>query len=297
MAESDSSLLNLDDEDLYKRLLLESLEKEGAAGLGGLQPQEPLGRRVVPKPGFCVKTKADNEQKVFINVCTAEEVPEPRDINEEELREILESEDAGKYRVSMSIGEPHTEVDKGGKGCTAYDVIVNPNFYDKMQKQDIFKAFFLVVCLEGLEQKYQMLLSRNYTILKNRRCLGALQEQFLRTKSKPFIHEMDRDKSSSLISEVESTETRIPEPEYTIIKEPADGYPEFLVAEFKLPAVRSVKFLTLDVGEDRIVLGARPDLYHLDIFLPYNINREESGAQFNKKTRTLTLTMPVQPAS
>ena len=41
--------------------------------------------------------------------------------------------------------------------------------------------------------------------------------------------------------------------------------------------------MTLDIGEDRILLETRSNVYLLDIFLPFNIVQEEVGAQFNKK--------------
>ena len=43
--------------------------------------------------------------------------------------------------------------------------------------------------------------------------------------------------------------------------------------------------MTLDIGEDRILLETRSNVYLLDIFLPFNIVQEEVGAQFNKKTK------------
>jgi hypothetical protein len=49
----------------------------------------------------------------------------------------------------------------------------------------------------------------------------------------------------------------------------------------------------LDIGEDRIVLNTRSGIYFLDIFLPFNLNQDECGAQFDKKTQVLTITMPV----
>ena len=47
-----------------------------------------------------------------------------------------------------------------GKGCTVYDVVVNPQFMEKMQTSELFKTFFLTVMMEGLEQKYDTELSR-----------------------------------------------------------------------------------------------------------------------------------------
>ena len=43
--------------------------------------------------------------------------------------------------------------------------------------------------------------------------------------------------------------------------------------------------MTLDIGEDRIILETRSNIYHLDVFLPYNLIQEECGAQFNRKTK------------
>lgn len=43
--------------------------------------------------------------------------------------------------------------------------------------------------------------------------------------------------------------------------------------------------LSVDVGEDRIVLETRSNKYYLDIFLPYLLIQEDCVAQFNRKTR------------
>lgn len=47
----------------------------------------------------------------------------------------------------------------------------------------------------------------------------------------------------------------------------------------------SSRSLVLDVGEDRLVLTARPSLFHLDIFHPFLINEENSVAQYNNSTQ------------
>ncbi|CAB1341421.1 unnamed protein product [Coregonus sp. 'balchen'] len=51
--------------------------------------------------------------------------------------------------------------------------------------------------------------------------------------------------------------------------------------------------LVLDLGEDRLVLNARPSLFHLDCFTPFFIDQEGSVAQYNTNTQILTVTMPV----
>ncbi len=70
----------------------------------------------LPEPGFCLKTKAaSGSEKVFLNVCSSADIALPRDISEEELVALIENmEDAAfQFRVPMSLGEPHTELDNG----------------------------------------------------------------------------------------------------------------------------------------------------------------------------------------
>ena len=82
-------------------------------------------------------------------------------------------------------------------GCTAYDVVINPTFYNKIQNSELFKSFFLTIVFEGLESKYDLELERNWTVLKNKKCMGVLQPHFIRSKSKPVIMEMDDENTST----------------------------------------------------------------------------------------------------
>ncbi|XP_068097265.1 PIH1 domain-containing protein 1 [Hyperolius riggenbachi] len=295
---SDKSLLSAElnaemEEAMYEQMLMKAKQD-----IQSRLPNPVESTQIRPQPGFCIKTKTSKNEKIFINICKSEQIPAPPDLSEEELVSILESDDPSGYRVAMSIGEPHVEIDNSGGGCTAYDIVINNSFFEKIKNNELFREFFITVAMEGLENKYELELSREWRMLKNRRFMGSIFDQNIRTKSKPMIQEVDTTASQpapkkTLISEITSS----PEvPEFTIVAEPPEGHPAFLVAEISLPKVLSVRSLVLDLGEDRIVLLGRPDLYHMDIFIPYNIVQEESGAQFNKDTKVLTITMPVQPA-
>lgn len=48
----------------------------------------------------------------------------------------------------------------GGQGCTAYDVVIHPSFFEKMKDSEVFRTFFMSVTMEGLEEKYSITLSR-----------------------------------------------------------------------------------------------------------------------------------------
>lgn len=298
-------------DDLLRRLLLNSPDIKDESDT----KQQTSGgipyTTIVPVPVMCLKTRTDKGEKVFINLCHSGNVPEPKDLTDDELLQVLESEDPTQFRIPMSIGEPHAEIDKSGSGCTAYDVVVNPKFMDKMKRSELFKTFFLTIMCEGIESKYEILLKRDWVVLKNRKCVGKMMEQHIRTKSKPLIMDMDnglpeqlpteQPEKRNLIEEVQQHEEdlmkRAPEPKFTIIQEPTEGHPDFLVAEIHLPNIKTAQSLTLDIGEDHLVLMTRSHVYHLDIFLPFNLVTEECGAQFDRTTKILTVTMPVKAES
>ncbi|XP_029015431.1 PIH1 domain-containing protein 1 isoform X2 [Betta splendens] len=172
----------------------------------------------------------------------------------------------------------------GSQGCTAYDVVINQEFFQKCQEELLFQQFVILVSFEGLENKYKLELSRDWKVLKNRKFLGSVSEQNIRTKSKPVIQELQPQESSTASAK---------RPEFLLLVEPSSGNPEYLIAEIKLPGVLSSRSLVLDVGEDHLILTARPSLFHLDTFHAFLINQENSVAQFNKSTQILTVIMPI----
>lgn len=278
---TDASLLNSElelqqQEELYQQLLLQTM--------GQIQNENPDSKVIRPQPGLCVKTMLEpSKQKVFINICQSNSVPPPPPLSRDDLVELLQSEDPSGYRVPMSLGEPHTEIDNSSQGCTAYDVVINQDFFQTCQNDHLFLQFVILVSVEGLENKYSLDLSRDWKVLKNRKFLGSIGEQSIRTKSKPVIQELQPQESTAVTKR----------PEFTLLVEPPAGDAQYLIAEIKLPGVVSARTLVLDVGEDRLVLTARPSLYHLDIFHPFNIDQENSVAQYNTSTQILTVTMPM----
>lgn len=64
-----------------------------------------------------------------------------------------------------------------------------------------------------------------------------------------------------------------------------------LPVECSSPVQKSSRSLVLDVGEDRLVLTARPSLFQLDVFHPFLINQENSVAQYNSSTQVQNYTV------
>lgn len=277
---TDSSLLNSEleqQEELYQQLLLQTM--------GKMQNENPESKVIRPQPGMCVKTLSEpDKHKVFVNICQSTSVPPPPELSREELVELLQSEDPSGYRVPMSLGEPHTELDNSSQGCTAYDVVINQEFFQRCQKDSLFQQFVILVSLEGLENKYNLELSRDWKVLKNRRFLGSVSEQNIRTRSRPVIQELQPEWRCSDAAK---------RPDFVLYVEPPAGDPQYLVAEIQLPGLASSRSLVLDVGEDRLLLNVRPSLFHLDVFHPLTVDQENSVAQYNTHTQVLTVTMPL----
>ncbi|XP_058815261.1 PIH1 domain-containing protein 1 [Topomyia yanbarensis] len=82
-------------------------------------------------------------------------------------------------------------------------------------------------------------------------------------------------------------------PDCRLFKEPAVGKPRVLIGEFYLPECTSSKEITLDIGEDRILLEARKKGYLLDVFVDYSIDESRTKASFNTETKMLNVIMPV----
>ena len=99
---------NFDEEEFYKKLLLEETKK--------LENLTPDRHEFVPKPGYVIKLRSSKDEKVFINVCTSDKIPAPKEVSDQELVDILQSVDPTQYRVPMSLGEPHVELDNRGQG-------------------------------------------------------------------------------------------------------------------------------------------------------------------------------------
>jgi hypothetical protein len=280
---------NLNGNEAQLGQLLASLEQQK----NGQQNTDQTFKKIRPESGFVLKTmNTQKNEKVFLNICKSNEINAPKDITEEELIKLIENEDSAfQFRIPMSLGEPHAELDNSGCSCMAYDICINPKFYTKIQESSTFMGFFMSISLEGLEEKYSIKLDKNCKLLKNKKFMGQIGEQHIKVKSKPLIAEVDRAEKQP--EKDESAAKKGETPKYKIFREPMEGEAEFLVCEIELPKIVYANSIVLEIGEDRILLNTRSGLYHLDIYLPYDLNQEECGAQFDKTSRILTVTIKV----
>jgi hypothetical protein len=143
---------------------------------------------ITPIPGFTVKTKRQDDMKVFINLCTHTSISEPG--NKKKLND--DGEEVEGLNIPMSVGIGRNDVDHSGSTCVVHDVIVNPTVLQE-SIDDVtgkYKDFICHLLLQCLEQKFQYTLDTKYK-LPNIKYKGAIESQRIQDrKNMPSIVEI-----------------------------------------------------------------------------------------------------------
>ncbi|EDW11371.2 uncharacterized protein Dmoj_GI17105 [Drosophila mojavensis] len=281
---------------------------------------------VQPTPGFCVKSfKINSNEKFFINVCQAPEVPGPKDISDGELISILESTTPGSFRVPMSISEIRHTKDRSNNSVEVCDIAINPKFLTKIKKSQLFNNFFLQIVAEALSEKYNVQITMDKTIiLSNRKFIGTLVAHRVRNKDMQRASDAGgtpdavgraisenkhtaepststSTKPSKLIQEIDEQHaatirnnwTKNHQPLYKLRARIRDENVDEIHAELYLPNCVSSQEFSLDVGEDRILVESLKHGYIFDTFVKYRLNQERAQALFDKTSKMLQIRIPV----
>ncbi|XP_022233639.2 PIH1 domain-containing protein 1-like [Drosophila obscura] len=291
----------------------------GANPSGNIQQQQQAPPRdaliVQPTPGFCMKSfKVNTNEKFFINVCQAPEVPAPEDVTEEELIAILESPTPGSFRVPMSISDPRQTKDRSNKTVDVCDIAINPQFLVKLQKSQLFKNFFQQLAAEALSEKYNVQISMEKTIiLNNRKFMGTLVSHRVRNADVKHVQSVtgspaaaieageDQQKApSKLVQEIDAKHAaairnsrQTEELQYKLRAQIRDEAVHEIHAEIYLPNCVSSHEVNLDVGEDRILVESKKHGYLFDKFVNYRLQQDRARALFDKTSKMLQVRIPV----
>ncbi|KAM6188309.1 PIH1 domain-containing protein 1 isoform 3-T3 [Sarcoramphus papa] len=265
------------DDEALRRLLLQVSQDDEEP------PPAAPSRAVTPQPGLCVKTRAGGA-KVFVNVCHSGEVPPPPPLSPPGLRRLLHAPPtaAGAFRIPMSLGEPHAELDRGGRGCTAYDVVVNSGFFRTLQADPLYLEFFLTVAMEGLSEKLA----------------GAAEPQVHGLHLSPEHPGTAPAPHPGARGPPAGAAAATPQPPRAppvrgggraFLPAPAGAAGACAAAPCRAGS------LWLGLSEERLVLGGAeggPPLLELGLPLPPDPTR--CHARFHRRTKVLTVTMPLQ---
>ena len=121
-------------------------------------------RLAKPTPGFCIKSEKysikhpSQRKKVFINICSLEEVASP-----------LES-DKNMWQLPYLLNKGRHDQDNKGKVCMTFDVVFNPKAIELSMKNLSFKKFVCDTAINGINSqlltKEEEKISNDYVIKK-----------------------------------------------------------------------------------------------------------------------------------
>jgi hypothetical protein len=96
--------------------------------------------------------------KVFINVCTDSQVPQPENVFGEELfSRIQNGED---WVVPVVISKQREDYDRAGKRCLVWDCCIHPRVVLEATKDKGVKIILIETCIELVEDSASVELSR-----------------------------------------------------------------------------------------------------------------------------------------
>ena len=154
---------------------------------------------------------------------------DPPDISDEEVAIAITSPDPPSFKLPLSLGPPHEELDHNGNSCVAFDVVISPKFVTIAQSRQLMLQLLVAAALEGIEAKYDLSLARDWTLLKNKKVMGSIQSQCIRTAEQPLISEIAPQKQTNS----SNTDTNHLPTESFILREPQKGDIKRLLVVFR----------------------------------------------------------------
>lgn len=167
-----------------------------------------------------------------------------------------------------------------------------------MEDSLLFKTFFMTVIIEAIEDKFKVELDKNqWVTLRNKVYFGKMPKHYIRRRDLPMVQECSRadaaaakHSSRPLISEVETKRTApAPQTPPFTVTERDDGR---TVVTLQLPpAVTSQSQLSVEVGEDRLVVSAETARLLADVELPRRVDADSARAAFSLASHRLAVSL------
>uniref|UniRef100_A0A0N4UP68 PIH1 domain-containing protein n=1 Tax=Dracunculus medinensis TaxID=318479 RepID=A0A0N4UP68_DRAME len=234
----------------------------------------------------------ESKCKLFLNICHCINVPRPiEDYDEDKIAEIIDSDDPGRYRIPLSVGELECIRDNRNENCAKIDIIVNSTFYaERLEISEFFRQLLLLILTDALDAKHKIKIDLKKAVqLKNRRVMGDLSTQ--RIKKEPankFIQEtVEPAEEENLIFD-----NYLPRNCLLFLKRGKEF--ELLI---KFPKentpIEDPKRLCLKINDDRLVLILDRRRTIADVYFPFKINYDNPNVELFVDKDTLRVTAAV----
>lgn len=275
-----------------------------------------------PEPGYVMKTSADGEMKVFLNIATSDKIDKPTSvssINTDGQRGL-------NWSLPYTLAPVRRDMDKKNVVCHVYDVVFHPDALHLASRNKSFRNLVNDTAIDAIQQNFKVKLDRTNLKFPKISYKGMAKPTVIRKKIENY------DASQLEPSPLDSIYPSLPDdskdkPSITIPTEaPIDNYtipkfkivqrrgvefhemtheldaklnitiPQELVVSIDLPLLNTTQDANLEVTSKRIHLTSeKPAKYRLEVNLPYEVKEENGSAKFDKAKRQLIIALPVVP--
>lgn len=283
-----------------------------------------------PQPGFVIKTSADGQQKVFINVAQCENVGQPTS----EGGVCKQTGQKGlNWQLPYVQSKPKHDFDKNRVICAVFDVIFHPDALHLAAKNGSFKKLIVNTACDAVCGAYDIKLDRCNLRFPKMAYKGQITPAVIRTKNatdttipmpgsdNSAAYSLHRTDSTESEDDKSSASTTCDEsngrdehfgyttPKYELIHRRHVEMHEFtheidaklnltlpkeLVIKIRLPLLSSAKHVVLDVNTKSLHLHCdHTAKYWLDVKLPYEVDKEIGSAKFDAQQKVLIIALPV----
>lgn len=276
---------------------------------------------ITPEPGFVIKSIANGNEKIFINVAKSEKCEKPtsqRGFNEKT------GENGLNWRLPYVQSKPKRDFDKNKVICAVYDVIFHPDTLHLASKSPAFRKLVIETAYDAVRTTFDLTLdSTKHLKFPKLAYKGVpspvvirkhLKEQSINGYGKSFIGDQNdvenvvqnngnnNAKSMAVIDEYATPKYDIIHRQHVEMHEYTNELdaklnitiPKELVIKIHLPLLNSSKDVVLDVNTKSIYMHCdTPAKYKLNVSLPFDVDKEMGIAQFDNQTKFLAITLPV----
>lgn len=270
---------------------------------------------VRPQPGYVVKTSANGERKVFINICSCDVIQKP-------TSRVVGNGD--HWSLPHCLSPLRQDYDKAYKRCDVYDVVFHSDVLKMVMHGKKLKDMVEDTAINMIEKNNNVVLDKTNLKYPKIPFKGISRSLVIRKKIKDFQWSTEFETTDipgcpykppderpiqhydlgvlnqkSLYTVPKHTikyrsDIDIQEHAYNMHCKMNAVIPKELIVEINLPLLDSSANVELDVLPKLLKLVChKPSKYKLEINLPYSILEDEGNATFDKSTKKLIVCLPV----
>lgn len=270
---------------------------------------------VRPQPGYVLKTSANGERKVFVNLCCCDVVQKPSSRS---------GSGGDHWSLPHCLSPVRQDYDKAHKPCDVYDVVFHPDALELTKHGKSFKDMVEDTALSMIEKNNTVVLDKANIKYPKIAFKGVARSLVIRKPIKDFQpspdqqtselpgcpyqppvdrpvqhHDLGSLKQKSLFTVPKyiikyRNDIDIQEHGYNMHCKMNAVIPKELIIEINLPLLDSSANVELDVLPKTLkLICQKPSKYKLDINLPYSVLEEEGNATFDQSTKKLIIRLPV----